>query len=194
MKLTLKRVARLLPLLLIVPIGNGCTYALWTNGGLDNYKEPAPNPNLRLYASRQGQDVLVVYSEYSERHETLHARAYWLGRNQDRVAKQRAPVFVRQETVRHLPVVPLFSAMPDGAIYAGYYAVCQTNQQSFTLYSGSDEVGFYELPVYKDRQGTVEKIALTPVALTADATVAGAAAAVYVAYGLAQSGESFRVK
>lgn len=192
MKTTVKLGARLLPLLFLLPFESGCTYALWTNGELDAYKEPAPTPNLRLYESQKKDDFLVVYNEYSDRNDSIHTRAYWLNRNESRVENQKAPAFARKKSVDHLPPVPVFSS-PPGKPGSGLYAVYETNQLSFTLYSGNGQIGCYNLPVYKDREGTVEKVALTPVAVTVDAGIVGAVAAFCVAYGYAQSGYAFQV-
>jgi hypothetical protein len=58
------------------------------------------------------------------------------------------------------------------------------------LYSSGTPVGTFALPVYRDGMGQTERIALTPLAVTADLTIIGGAAAVAVGalYGLAQSG------
>ncbi|HTV41397.1 MAG TPA: hypothetical protein VMF08_12520 [Candidatus Sulfotelmatobacter sp.] len=61
-------------------------------------------------------------------------------------------------------------------------AMCDTNQQSFALFSDNREIGSYDFPVYRDHWGNVEKVALTPLAVTADATVAGGIVAVFLAY------------
>ncbi|HXI71546.1 MAG TPA: hypothetical protein VNN22_14420 [Verrucomicrobiae bacterium] len=44
------------------------------------------------------------------------------------------------------------------------------------------------MPTYNDGQGRVEKIALTPVAVTADLTIVGGILGCWFAYGMAQSG------
>jgi len=167
---------------------SGCTYALWTNGQLDAYKEPAPTPNVCLYESQKKNDFLVVYTEFSERHDSTRTRAYWLNKNESRVENRRIPVFAPKKSTDHLLQVPVFYYPPDNTkVNRNLYAVCDTNLDTFTLYSDNRKIGFYDLPVYKDHQGTIEKIALTPVAVTADVTVAGTVAAVIVAY--ARGGE-----
>lgn len=189
----IKLAARFLPLLLLLIVESGCTYALWTNGNLDAFKEPAQNPELRLYQSGQRKDFLVVYNEYSERRDTIHRRAYWLNKNQCRLEKQRAPIFVRKQSLRNLAPVPVFYSTPEKEDFnAGFYAVCDTNQQSFAVFSTNQEIGSYNFPLYNDHWGTVEKVALTPFAVSADAAIVGGCAGVYVLYGLAQSGYSFQ--
>jgi hypothetical protein len=193
-KTTVKLGLRFLPLLALLISQSGCTYALWTNGDLDAYKEPAQNPNLQLFESKQRDDYLVVYKEYSERRESTNTRAYWLNKNQYRVENQHAPSFAHKKEVDHLPVVPVFYSLPENLDFnGGLYAVCETNQQSFELYSDGREAGTYYLPVYKDKQGTVEKVALTPFAVSADVAIVGGCAGFIVLDGLCQSGYSFQV-
>jgi hypothetical protein len=43
--------------------------------------------------------------------------------------------------------------------------------QSFTLFLGTRDVGSYGLPVYDSERPVAEKIALTPVTMTADAAI-----------------------
>src|SRR5215469_8766803 len=114
MKLAIKFAGLFLPLLLILLLESGCTYALWTNNNLVAYKEPDQNPNLHLFQSRQRADYLVVYNERSERTDAVHTRAYWLNRNQHRVEKQKAPVFTHRNRARHLDLtaVPVFYSTP----------------------------------------------------------------------------------
>jgi hypothetical protein len=183
MKLPVKWVVRSLPLLLLLPFGNGCTYALWTNGNLDAFKEPAQNPDLHLYQSWQRKDILVVYNEHSERRNTVRRRAYWLNQNQCRVEKQDAPIFARKQSFRHVTCVPVFYSTPVKTdVNRGFYAMCDTNQQSFTIFSGNREIGSYDFPVYNDGWGNVEKVALTPFAVSADAAIVGVCAGIICLY------------
>jgi len=181
-KFAIKIVGSFLPLLLLLLLQSGCTYALWTNDNLVAYKEPAQNPDLHLFESTRQKDFLVVYDEHSERTDAIHKRAYWLNRNQTRVERQKAPIFARRNQARHLNAVPVFYSMPNVGLVKGVYAICDTNQETFTLYSGNREIGPYDFPVYHDHWGNVEKAALTPVAVTADVTVAGGIVAIYYAY------------
>ena len=194
MRLGKKIAGLILPLLLLLLLENGCTYALWTNGGLVACKEAARNPNFRLFESNQRQDFLVVYDEHSERTGSVRRRAYWLNQNQSRVENEKSPVFARLDEVgrQNLVPVPVFYSTPDTGSAADTYAVCDTNEQSFTLFSGHYKIGSFNFPIYNDHWGNVEKVALTPVTVTADVTVAGGIAAVYVAYGMAQGGYTIR--
>lgn len=187
MRLVIKFVGSFLPLTLLLLLQSGCTYALWTNGNLVAYKEPAQDPDLHLFQPKRPGDFLVVYDEHSERTDAVHRRAYWLNKNQARVEKQKAPIFVRRNRARRLNAVPVFYSMPNVGPVKGVYAVCDTNQESFTLFSDNRQIGSYDFPVYHDHWGNVEKVALTPVAVTADVTVAGGIVALYYAYARAGS-------
>jgi hypothetical protein len=180
--LTVKIARLFLPLLLLTLLESGCTYALWSDANLVNYKEPAPNPDLRLFVSKKGTDYLVVYKEYCERTDRFHGRAYWLNKNQSRVERQKAPVFTGRKQARKLTTVPVFYSMPQSDFAKGIYAVCDTNQQTFALFTDKRELGSYEFPVYQDKMGTIEKVALTPLAVTADASVAGGVVVILYAY------------
>ena len=184
-----KQAGRVLPLLLILFFESGCTYALWTNGNLEDYKEPTQNPDLHLYESQKRKDFLVVYQEISERNDAIHSRAYWLNKNETRVDKQHAPIYASKKSVDHLPAVPVYYSMPEKS-GQGFYAVCETNAESFTLFSSEREMGTYRLPVYNDGWGRVEKTALTPFAVTADLSVVAG----FLAYEWAQSGITIPVK
>src|SRR5262245_50502540 len=76
-------------------LAGGCaTRALWKTGLLDSYNEPDDIASLRLFQVSHTNDLLVVYKEYSERHEYSRARAYLLHRNEQRVQQHRRPHFV----------------------------------------------------------------------------------------------------
>jgi hypothetical protein len=63
------------------------------------------------------------------------------------------------------------------------YAVLSTHKLWFTFYSSGTVVGSYALPVYRDGLGKMERIALTPLAATADLTMIGGAVAAVAGYG-----------
>jgi hypothetical protein len=160
--------------LLLMLSQSGCTYMLWSDQNYDSFHQPAPNPDLHLYESKKQNDILVVYKEQSERNEHIRTRAYWLNRNQIRVTQQAPPIFVSKRTARNLPVVPIFDSKP--AVGNGsYYALSGTNQ-SFTVFLGTRVMGAYSLPIYDAERPVAEKLALTPVTMTADTALAAALA------------------
>lgn len=168
-------IARILFFLLPLTFGSGCvTKALCDNGGLEAWREPASPVNLHLFDAKQKNDLLVVYDEYSERGNKIHTRAYWLNENQARVNQRHAPYFVNTNLSRDFSSVPVFYSTPGATNRTLIlYAVVETNKQSFTLYFNDGEIFLHDLPVYNDGKGRVEKVALTPIAVTADLTIVG---------------------
>ena len=166
--------SRLKAALLLLPLlAGGCvTHKLWTESRLDEWNEPAGNPNLRLFRGGPQNSVLVVYDEFSERHETTRARAFVICENQKPPPPQSRPHFVNAKAAGGLAPVPVFSSPPTNWPEF-FYAVTETNGGGFTVFSGGRQAGSYQLPVYKDRTGELEKIAWTPVAATADLTIIG---------------------
>jgi len=154
---------------------SGCvTNVLWNKTDLDAWNEPAQNADVRLFDARYKKDFLVVYEEYSERHDSTHTRAYFLNQNEKRVEQGHKPHFVSAQRSRELPPVPVWETLPlsDTNFPPTVYAVISTNKQSFTIYSNEQRTN-HDLPVYTDGWGRTDRIALTPVALVADLTIMG---------------------
>lgn len=164
----------LLMLPLLPLLAGGCaTRALWTQTRLDAWNQPAADPNVRLFDAGPKKDFLVVYDEYSERHDAITTRAYFLKQSQPRVAEGRQPHFANVRREDKLPPVPVLSSAPlHGHAANVTYAVLATNRQAFTLYSGGRGTNC-NLPVYNDGWGRAGRIALTPVAVVVDLTIIG---------------------
>jgi len=166
------RCAWLTPLLLLPLLTGGCmTHALWTESPLDTWNEPAVSPNLRVFHDERRDNLLVVYDEFSDRHETTKARAYFLNLNQPPSSQER-PHFVSVNTASGLAPVPVFCTVPTNPPDL-FCTVADTNSPSFKASSSGRETGPYQLPVYNDGMGQVERVALTPVAVTLDLTIIG---------------------
>ncbi|HEX5397953.1 MAG TPA: hypothetical protein VFY06_02785 [Verrucomicrobiae bacterium] len=179
---------RLWLLLLLPVLASGCvTHKLWSEKTLDEWNEPAANPNLRLFQDERRDDVLVVYDEFSNRHSTTNARAYFLAENQKRLARRERPEFVGVKTSKGLTPVPVFHLAPANSP-GFYYALTGTNGQSFTLFSGSRTLGTHQLPDYNDGIGPWERTAWTPLTVTADLTIIGGFLALICWDGLSESG------
>jgi hypothetical protein len=169
-----RRPLQIMALLLPLLTGGCATHALWTEAHLDDWNEPAANHGLQLFDASRNNDFLVVYDEYSERHDATRVRAYFLNQNETRVEQGRKPCFVSTQLSRDLPPVPVMPALPlaDTNFLPALYAVISTNKQSFTIYSGNGRTS-HDLPVYNDGWGRADRIALTPVAVVADLTIVG---------------------
>ncbi len=162
--------ALLLPLLT-----SGCaTNALWNKAQLDDWNEPAANSRLQLFDASREKDFLVVYAEYSERHDSTRTRAYFLNQNEQRVGQGRKPHFVSAQLSRELPPIPVWQALPPSNTNfpPAVCAVISTDRQSFTIYSRAQRTN-HDLPVYNDGWGRTDRVALTPVAVVADLTIIG---------------------
>lgn len=181
----MRKTLQIVYLLLLPLLGNGCaTRHLWTDSALDEWNEPAPNPNLRLFDDERRHAILVMYDEYSERRSTTRTRAFFLEPNQASLAQHTRPRFGKVDVARNLPSVPVLSSMPL-VPPESLYAVAITNSAAFTVFSDECELGSYELPVYNDGVGQVERVALTPVAVTMDATVIGGVLGITYLYATA---------
>jgi hypothetical protein len=182
-------------LLLLPLLTGGCaTNALWNKTDLDAWNEPAQNADVRLFDARLKKDFLVVYDEYSERHDSIHTRTYFLNQNQKGVAQGQKPHFVNVRLSHKLPPVPIFQTLPESNTNFSQtiYAVISANGQSFTIYSGKVKTD-YSLAAYNDGRGRIDRIALTPVAVTADLTIVGGFLGCWFIYALAESGYSVTV-
>jgi len=165
---------RVLWLLLLLPwLTGGCTCALWQKNRLDAYNKPAPQPHLHLYQAVERHDVLAVYDEFSERDGSHQPRAYYLYLNDRRVEHGQKPWFVTTNLARQFPPVPILPKPPEPGTNAPdeLYAVLSTNQIAFTLFSGPRPVSSHHLPHYPDAIGDVERVALTPLAVSVDTTL-----------------------
>ena len=167
---------QLLILALLLPLltGGCATHALWTEAQLDDWNEPATDSKLQLFDASRQKDFLVVYDEYSERHDSTRTRAYFLNQNEKRVEQGRKPHFVGAQISGELAPVPVLQTLPLASINSPppIYAIVSTNRQSFTIYRDEQRTN-HDLPVYNDGRGRTDRIALTPVAVVADLTIVG---------------------
>jgi hypothetical protein len=182
-----------LRLLLLLPVlAGGCvTHKLWSEKTMDEWNEPAPNPNLRLFHDVRQDDFLVVYDEYTGRHSITNTRAFFLNQNLRPLDEHARPHFVGTNLASRLSPVPVFASVTTNA--PGSYYVVTTNGGNFTVFSNRQESGSYPLPCYNDGIGRMERTAWTPLTVTADLTIVGGVLALICWEGLAQSNASFSV-
>lgn len=171
-------------LLLAVAAVPGCaTHALWAEANLGTWHQPSSDSALRLFRSGQPGELLVLYQESCEPHDARRTRAYLLYRNARRIERQKQPKFVKIDSARGLEPVPVYSAANPSPLQAPpMYAILATNKLWFTLYSSGTFVGSYALPVYRDGMGKIERVALTPLAVSADVTMVGGAIGAVAGY------------
>lgn len=171
----LRNILRLVVLVAPVILASGCaTSALWEEGRFAHFREPASPSNLRLFHAREGEDVLVRYDEVRDVDPVTRPRAYWLAANHEPVKNPHKPRFVPVKRSDGLASIPVLDSVATNAPAAtGVYAIASTNAHEFTLHSGEQDLGNYELPVYEEASGTVKQVLLTPFAFAADLTVIG---------------------
>jgi hypothetical protein len=174
MRRKLQTIVLLLPLL----TGGCMTHKLWTDNPLDDWNVPATPANVQVFDAEARKDFLVVYDEYSERHDSIRTRAYFLNQNSARLADERIPRFVSPGLTTNFIPLPLYHELtPRGsnAPVRPFVVVSTTNTEAFTLYVKDRAPEEHHLPVYSDGVGTYERVALTPVTVTVDATIVGGA-------------------
>ena len=177
-------------LLLAMAAVPGCaTHALWEDADLGTWHEPSSDSTLRLFHWNKPWDLLVLYKETTEPHNLTHTRAYLLHKNESRIERQRRPEFVTVNSLDGLEAVPVFFGTNSAVGSPGppLYAILSTNKVWFTIYSDDRATGSYSLPVYHDGLGKMERIALTPLAATADVTIVGGAIGAYAGYLYAEA-------
>ena len=180
-------------LLLLPLLASGCvTHKLWSESTLDEWNEPAGNPNLRLFQDVRQDDFLVVYDEYSDRHLTTRSRAYFLRPNLSLLAQHRCPDFVSTNSIHGLKPIQIFLLRPPNSP-SPPYAVTTGNPGEFTVTSAGHESGPYALPLYNDGVGRWERIAWTPLTVTADLTIVGGVLVIICWGALAQTDASISV-
>ena len=194
----MKKTKLLWPSLLagLLALSSGCaTRALWKTAPLDAYNEPDDLPALRLFEAGPSNDVLVVYREYSERHDYTRTRAYLLNQNRRQLAERRQPRFVGTNLLSGTRPLPMLCETnpPPAEWPAKPYALVSANQQSFRLVSPDGQTDPFELPVYNDGRGRWYRIALTPVTVVADITIVGGVIGYFWLHGMAESGGSVPV-
>jgi hypothetical protein len=146
---------------------------LWDRDNWDPNSHPAHNPDVRLFDSRQRKDLLVIYEE-QRNHRRTEPRAYWLYENQYLVEREHRPAFVRTNMAIGLTPVSVFTGTNAVATNSPEtLSAVMTSHYEFSLYSGAQEVSSHRLPFYDDGRQTAARVALTPLALVADATVIG---------------------
>ena len=163
----------------LMAAGAGCesvrehslTVRLWEDESLRHPSMSAQEPNLALFRSPAGGDVLVIYDELREGADRTVRRAYFLDANLQRVKQRTKPVFVSADQADTMTPVPVIhpGAMPP----APPYAVFRTNVCLFTLRLETGERGPYALPVYEAGSAQVARATLTPFALVGDLVVVG---------------------
>jgi hypothetical protein len=182
----------------------GCVTAkVWQPHNFAGFHEPADPANIQLFYSSQLHDVLVEYDEKVGEKGATRRRAYWVEKNQAKEGTENRPHFVSLKKAQGLQPIPVATSVEkaESSPGIGLFATT-TNIFGFQLYGTSENqsnealakvtiLGDHELPAYYDSAGRRRKIMLTPPAVLADASIVAGIAAIFAAYGYAQSGGSW---
>jgi hypothetical protein len=197
----MKTICKFVVLALQAMLFTGCVTAkVWQPHNFAGFHEPANPANVQLFYSSQLQDVLVEYDEKVGHKGVTRRRAYWLEQNQSKEGKEEQPHFVSLQQAEGLQPIPVAPSIENAESFPGIGLVATTtNSFGFQLYGASENqndgslskttiIGDHELPAYYDSAGRRRKIMLTPPAVLADASIVAGIAAIFAAYGYAQSG------
>lgn len=152
------------------------TYRLWDDGVGRRYNDPAPNPQLSLYASPTNGDILVQYYASSENSSGLVRRSYYLNVNARRVASGKQPEWVKpplRGDLRPIPVLLAVAGSTNPPPPPRPYATVMEEGRSFVVHNSSGTSNSFELPVYLEQSGIGSQIALTPFAVAGDTLMVG---------------------
>src|ERR1043166_5735268 len=159
---------------LLVSCGGCATGHLWKESRLASFHEPAQNPELEIFEVPPQNDFLAVYTELRA-NDQVRRRAYFLWANKTRTDAARKPQFVQVPNLHSLKKVTIFPPGKNAIATRGQPAVRMLGPRRFVLQIGEEDVGQFDLPVYKDAVSTTEQVLVTPLAVSVDATVVGGA-------------------
>jgi hypothetical protein len=181
--MNLRNLAKSLCMALPILLGSGCvTGKVWESEKLTVFREAAKPSRLEVRLDERKKDYLVSYDETADNADSIMRRSYYLHANLERTSDVKKPFFADRLVVEELLATsPLASSPGEGG--ARYISISAND--TFTIHDGARADGPHSLPVYKSRNGTITKIALTPLAVVADVTVVGAVAGVWLAPALA---------
>ena len=158
------------------------TYRVWDTSEWAKFSEPAPNPNLALFETSDGRDVLVEYDALSEKRPTIQRRAYYLRQNHEAIASGSKPKFLKplpDVGLKRIEILPLNTGT-NLLLLPGVAACVIPNPggHRFTLHRPKEADVTFELPVYSETSGTITRIVLTPLAVAGDTVMVGGVAVV----------------
>jgi hypothetical protein len=183
----MRQVITWLVLVSVVPYLTGCedlknqtmTGRLWQGTGTWDHSEAAMEPGVKIYQTPDKNDFYVCYDEVRENDAVIKRRAYLLKANEARIESDHRPKFSSTSRLDGLQPLPLVTnvAPTSGDSNTGMLVVLCPDQIHFALLSGPKLIGVYHLPNYVNAKERAKRIALTPLAVTGDAAVYTAVAA-----------------
>jgi hypothetical protein len=157
------------------------TYKLWDTDDFRRWSEPATDPNLALFETKDHRDVLAQYDAYSEREAAVKRQAYYIRSSEAQVAAGKRPVPLNPampESAIPIPVLDPKAAGTNQPPQPPPFAVTTRQGRAFALHQPATAVQTFQLPVYAESSGTFPRVALTPFAVVGDTVMVGAVASV----------------
>ena len=148
----------------------GLTHKLWTDVGLTEHNEPAGTPTVRTFRHPTRARMLVTYDEHRERDNSVRRRAFFLPESAKALAQHGKPSFTSPAPAAGWVEIPVLTAGQPAPATSLYLKLAVDNK-SFTIVRDGVADGPHQLPTYADQGSTAFRVALTPVAVVADATV-----------------------
>lgn len=146
------------------------THKLWSDPSLTDHYEPAGTRAVKSFQRPPGARMLVAYDERREKDSSQRRRAFWLPDNAKALTEQRKPGFTSPTPGAGWEEIPVIvSGEPAPAV--PLYLKLSVDHKSFTVVRNGVADGPYQLPTYVDQSSTAFRVAVTPFAVAADATV-----------------------
>ena len=148
----------------------GLTHKLWSDASLTDHYEPAGTRGLKTFQRPPSPRLLVSYDERREKDSSVRRRAFFLPDSAMTLAAQGKPSFTNPTPGAgwvEVPVIVEGEPAPDAPLFIKL----ATNKKSFTVFRDGVTDGPHQLPTYVDQSSTVFRVAMTPMAVVADATV-----------------------
>jgi hypothetical protein len=148
----------------------GLTHKLWSDASLTDHYEPAGTRGLKTFQRPPSPRLLVSYDERREKDSSVRRRAFFLPDSAMTLAAQGKPSFTNPTPGAGWVEVPVIfdgEPAPDAPLCIRLAA----NKKGFTVFRDGVADGPHQLPTYVDQSSTVFRVAMTPMAVVADATV-----------------------
>jgi len=159
------------------------TGALWNTGEFQHFREVDSQAPVSVFYVPSRDDYLFCYTDRRDGDDKPRRRALLLEQNSEALQSRRRPQFFSTDRVTLIPV----AVNTDTNVLPR----ADVNSRQITVHAIAGDRGPYPAPTYEESMSTPIKVALTPLAVTGDATVISAFVALIAAASYAQSGGGF---
>lgn len=141
---------------------NTLTGRLWQRSVGDYHHEPAMDPRMSLYQTRDNKDILVRYDEMARGDGSIRRRSFLLQTNQKKLAAGQKPKFLSERQAGKIQlsgrIIP-YHNLSEGKSGSELQAIVGPDEINFTIVTKGAEIGSYSLPTYESKVGKVVKLA-----------------------------------